>query len=251
MFISTKMGLMKSNKIYIGTSGWDYNHWKKDFYTKEMDKKDWFSHYSKNFNSVEINNTFYNMPEESSVLHWKENAPRNFTYAVKASRYITHMKKLKDPKEPVNNFLSVIRKLDEKLGIILFQLPHHWKFNKERLERFLHQLPNDFEYAFEFREKSWWNDNTYELLNKHNAAFCIYHMPDEEAPREITSDTIYIRLHGTRKKYSGSYSLQQLTGWKRWITNRLDKVNSVYVFFNNDEKAIAPQNALKLRNMFE
>jgi uncharacterized protein YecE (DUF72 family) len=118
------------------------------------------------------------------------------------------MKKLKEPKHSVKNFIEIVQQLGNKLGIILFQLPPHWKFNKERLRIFLNQLPSNYRYAFEFREQSWWNDETYELLNKHNAAFCIYDMPDKETPRKITSDTIYIRLHGINKKYSGSYSIQ-------------------------------------------
>jgi uncharacterized protein YecE (DUF72 family) len=133
---------------------------------------------------------------------------------------------------------------------VLFQLPPRWKFNRDRLKEFLDQLPENYKYVFEFRDNSWWNEKTYELLNKYNATLCIYHMPDEETPRKITSDTIYIRLHGTTGKYKGSYSPQQLTGWKRWIENRLEKVKSVYVFFNNDDKAYAAKNALKLKKMF-
>ena len=241
---------MKSKKIYIGTSGWDYKHWEKVFYPEDLNTKEWFNYYSKNFNSVEINNTFYNLPDKQIIKVWKNNAPENFVYAIKASRYITHMKKLKDPKKSVKNFFNTIRILENKIGIVLFQLPPYWKFNKERLKNFLNQLPSEFSYAFEFREHSWWNDDTYELLNKHNAAFCIYNMPEEETPRKVTSDTIYIRLHGTKQKYSGSYSPKEISGWKRWIENRIEKVKVVYVFFNNDDKGFAVQDALKLKKMF-
>jgi uncharacterized protein YecE (DUF72 family) len=240
---------MKSKKIYVGTSGWNYKHWEEVFYPAAIKKQDWFNYYSTKFNSVEINNTFYNLPKVQTIKAWKNNAPGNFIYAIKASRYITHMKKLKDPKEPVNNFLKIIKQLKSNLGVILFQLPPHWKFNRERLSGFLSQLPYNYKYVFEFRDQSWWNDETYELLNKHNVAFCIYNMPDEETPRKITSDTIYIRMHGPVKKYSGSYSSQQLSGWKRWIENRIEKVSSVYIFFNNDDRGYAAKDALKLQEM--
>lgn len=225
-------------------------NWAKVFYPEELNRDKWFDYYTMKFDSVEINNTFYNLPEKETIEEWEENAPGNFKYAVKASRYITHMKKLKDPEKPFKNFISTVCQLDSKLGIILFQLPPHWKFNRERLNEFLNHLPDTYKYVFEFRERSWRNDETYELLNQHNVAFCIYHMSDDETPREITSDTIYIRLHGTKKKYSGSYSSQQLTGWKRWIENRLEKVKSVYVFFNNDDKGYAAKNAFKLKQIF-
>ncbi|MEJ2105351.1 MAG: DUF72 domain-containing protein [Ignavibacteriaceae bacterium] len=118
---------MKSKKLFVGTSGWDYRHWKKVFYPEDLITKDWFNYYSKKFSSVEINNTFYHLPDKKTIKDWKNKAPENFSYAIKASRYITHMKKLKEPKHSVKNFIEIVQQLGNKLGIILFQLPPHWK----------------------------------------------------------------------------------------------------------------------------
>lgn len=191
--------------IHIGTSGWHYKHWEGVFYPEDINSKDYFEFYSIQFRTVEINNTFYQLPEKHEFRKWRKEAPKNFLFAVKANRYITHFKKLKDPKEPLNNFISHAKLLKSSLGPILFQLPPHWHKDPERLENFLNILPKDYKYAFEFRDKSWFDKDIKELLKKYSVGFCIYLMAGYSSPEWITSNLIYIRFHGSTGSYSGGY----------------------------------------------
>ena len=144
--------------IHIGCSGWNYRHWKGAFYPETMRSPQWFSFYSEHFDSVEINNTFYNLPDEEVFDQWRQQAPPGFRYAVKASRYLTHMKKLRDPVEPVERLITRARRLGPHLGPILYQLPPRWRSNSERLRGVLEILPRDLVHVFEFRDVSWYND---------------------------------------------------------------------------------------------
>ena len=181
---------------YIGTSGWHYDHWKGPFYPKDLSATGFLEHYAGLFPTAEINNSFYRLPEEKTLAGWRETTPKGFVFSVKASRYLTHMKKLKDPDEPLERLLDRVSALGDKLGSILFQLPPRWKINSERLESFLDVLPENHRYAFEFRDASWFDDEVYGLLTEYGASFCVYDLDGQTSPKEVTADFVYVRLHG-------------------------------------------------------
>jgi len=145
----------KKSRIHIGTSGWSYDHWVGPFYPDGLSGDEFLGHYAKSFRTVEINNSFYHMPEKKTLRRWARTVPDNFMFSLKASRYITHMKRLKDPRKPVSKFLKTAEALGDKLGPVLFQLPPKWRVNRERLESFLESLPGGHRYAFELRDPSW------------------------------------------------------------------------------------------------
>src|SRR5215204_2064727 len=177
---------LMSGKIHIGTSGWHYKHWIGSFYPTDISAKQMFAFYAKYFDTVEINNTFYRLPAPETFDAWRDNAPRSFHYAVKASRFITHMKKLKDPDTSIAKFFLAAEHLQEKLGPILFQLPPRWAFDAPRLAEFLEALPKQHRYVLEFRDKSWLVPQAFALLRKHNVAFCIHDLGRMQTPLEIT-----------------------------------------------------------------
>jgi uncharacterized protein YecE (DUF72 family) len=242
--------MMSEQTIYIGTSGWQYDHWQEPFYPEDLPKSRFLEFYAEHFQTVEINNSFYQLPSAETLTHWREATPPEFRFSVKASRYITHMKKLKDPAEPVSNFLKRVELLADKLGPILFQLPPNWHFNRERLSSFLEVLPGDFKYTFELRDPSWLNPDAYELLATHNAAFCIYEFNGRLSPKEITADFIYIRLHGPDGPYQGRYDISVLAGWAGALSTWSSQGRQIYCYFDNDQAGYAVQNALQLQQMF-
>jgi len=233
--------------IHIGTSGWHYDAWRGPFYPQDMTAEDFLGYYADRFQTVEINSTFYQLPEEGTFAQWHSTVPDGFVFAVKANQYITHMKKLKDPEEPVSNFLGRVDALRDKLGPVLFQLPPRWNFNKERLERFLQTLPDDLECAFEFRDESWFNEEAYSLLEKHNAAFCIYHLAGRLSPKRVTSDLVYLRLHGPGGPYQGQYSDEELGQWSKDLSQWAGEGREVFCYFDNDEAGYAAQDAQRLK----
>ncbi len=237
---------MRKESIFIGTSGWNYSHWKENFYPENVSQKNWLKFYSEKLNTVEINSSFYHLPKETTFEKWKTTFPKGFVFSVKASRYITHMKKLIDSQESVQLFLSRAKILGDKLGPVLFQLPPSLKFNNNTLEEFLRILPGKFKYTIEFRHQSWWNNETYELLRKNNIAFCIYELGKTISPKEITSDFTYLRLHGPGTKYKGNYNDEILQRWANYFFQW--QVKEIYCYFDNDEKGYAPKNAQTLRN---
>jgi len=205
--------------------------------------------YKDRLESVEINNSFYQLPEEKVLAEWRDTVPEGFVFAAKASRYITHMKKLKDPEEPVSNFIDRMSVLDDKLGPILFQLPPHWKLNAKRLQSFCEALPGGYRYAFEFRDPSWFEKAVYEILSDHDAAFCIYELSGTLAPRKVTADFVYVRLHGPEGAYEGDYNRQTLAGWAGAFSTWSRKSLDIYCYFDNDHKGYAARNALSLLRM--
>jgi len=231
----------------IGTSGWYYDHWCGRFYPDDWPKSKWFEYYARHFDTVEINNTFYHLPKEQTLQRWHKIAPKDFLYAVKANRYITHIKKLNDAAEPLERFFERVNLLKSRLGPILYQLPPSLQKDLDLLEAFIKLLPKRKTAVFEFRHKSWYEDDTYELLNKSGTCLCIHDMPGKESPRIVTGDIIYIRFHGTTGRYSGSYLKSQLQNWAKWLKEQAQKVSAIYVYFNNDEHAHAIKNAKQLR----
>src|SRR4051794_37782725 len=200
------------------------------------------------FDTLELNNTFYRLPTIAALEGWRDAVPDNFIFAVKASRFLTHNKKLKDPENALDNLLPRVETLAEKLGPVLFQLPPKWRINLERLEEFLAALPRKHRYAFEFREISWMKDPVLDLLRKYDAAFCIYQIAGYHSHLHVTTDFAYVRLHGpTASKYAGSYSDAQLEKWADWIEKQQQRLRTIYFYFDNDQAGYAAQNALALK----
>lgn len=240
---------MKTGRIFIGTSGWHYKHWKGTFYPENIKDDQQFAFYAEHFNTVEINNSFYKLPDAATFTNWKRSAPKGFVFAVKASRYLTHMVKLKASRESMQKLFTRVVKLNKTLGPILFQLPPRWKVNTDRLAQFLSELPSGHRYAFEFRDTSWYTDEVYRLLKKWNCAFCIYHLERHRSPLEITADFVYIRLHGPGNKYQGSYSTRALSTWAARCALWLKEKKDVFIYFDNDQAGYAAKNAIKLQEM--
>jgi uncharacterized protein YecE (DUF72 family) len=242
-------GFMKKGKIYIGTSGWHYKHSKGTFYPADIKDANRFAYYQKFFDTVELNNPFYHLPPAKTFAGWRKATPRNFIFSVKASRYITHMKKLKPGKKSINLFFSHADKLEKKLGPVLFQLPPGWNINAERFEKFLSSLPKEHRYTFEFRNHSWYEEKIYALLEKHKIAFCIYELAGHLSPIRITTNFIYIRLHGPGDKYQGSYTDRQLKEWAVKCSEWIKQGKDVYVYFDNDQLGYAAFNAIRLKKL--
>ena len=231
---------------YIGTSGWHYEHWRGKFYPTELPKSKWLGFYSGHFSTVELNNSFYRLPSENAFVNWRDSSPAGFTFTVKVSRFITHIKKLRNAEEPVENFLSRARLLETKLGPLLYQLPPNMKRNDEVLESFLSILPPGLSHVFEFRNQSWLNEEVFDILRRHGVGFCIYDMPDFTTPLVTTTDFSYIRFHGSTWMYGGCYSDEELKGWAERISNLTEGLSTAYIYFNNDAEAFAIRNARTL-----
>lgn len=230
--------------LCIGTSGYHYNHWKGVFYPENLPKDQWFSYYARQFDTVEINNTFYRLPEASTFDAWRHQAPKGFCYALKFSRYGSHIVRLKKPRATIRRFLERANRLGDFLGPILVQLPPNWKADPERLAAFLKAAPKDHRWAVEFRDPRWLCDEVFTILQSHKAALCIHDMIDDH-PRRITADWIYLRFHGDH--YSGSYTSQALKVQAKWIKQRLGDGKDIFAYFNNDAEGCAIRNAAELR----
>jgi uncharacterized protein YecE (DUF72 family) len=239
----------RNTKIWIGTSGWHYDHWRGPFYPSDMRADSMLAFYAERFPTVEINNSFYRLPSRETFAAWRRGSPKGFLFAVKGSRFITHMKKLKDPGPSSNKFFAQVTALEEKLGPILFQFHPRWRFNRERLAGFLETLPRAHRYAFELRDPDWWREEVYDLLHRRNVAVCLFHLAGVESPPVVTADFVYVRLHGPGAKYQGRYSEAALETWAgealRWQAEGRD----VYVYFDNDQAGYAAVDARRLTDL--
>lgn len=234
----------KRGALRIGTSGYQYDHWRRVFYPEEIPRKRWFHHYAQHFDTVEINNTFYHLPEVSTFVTWRQEAPVGFCYALKFSRYGSHLKRLKDPSEPIERFLARAEQLDTFLGPILVQHPPRWNVNAERLAAFLESVPKTHRWAIELRDPRWLCEEIFAILEEHHAALCIHDMIGDH-PRRITSDWVYLRFHGDH--YSGSYSHQFLSAEAQRIREYRSRGLDVFAYFNNDQNGYAVKNAVDLK----
>lgn len=247
---------MKSDKFRIGTSGWNYKHWSGIFYPHDLKQKDWLGHYCQFFDTVEINNTFYQLPKKEVFEKWRSSVPDTFLFIVKASRFITHMKKLKDPEVSAGNFLENVSGLGEKLGPVLFQLPPFWKINSQRLEEFLEYLTKqnivtNLRVAFELRNPTWAQEEIYALFRNYNVALCFADWPDLTINDPVTADLVYLRRHGPATLYASGYSNDQLKQDASHIKTWLSQGKEVFAYFNNDTGGYAIRDALNLRRMVE
>lgn len=235
----------------VGCSGWQYKHWRGDFYRDDLPQSRWFEHYATVFDTVEINNSFYRLPEASTFARWAFRAPARFVFAVKASRFLTHMKKLKDPEEPIERLFSRMRPLGRHLGPVLYQLPPGFKRDQHRFEAFLDALPKGVRHVVEFRDPSWYADDVLRALERHGAALCLHDMRGSATVRERVGPFVYVRFHGASGTYSGGYPDERLAGWAEWLAAERAQGHDVYAYFNNDVGGHAPRNAVTLRRFLE
>lgn len=235
--------------VFVGTSGWDYPQWSSVFYPQDLNESGYLGYAARVFSSLEVNTSFYRLPDKGTLRRWRETTPKGFVFSVKASRYITHMKKLKEADEALKTLLRRVGVLEDKLGPLLFQLPPGWRVNAERLRRFLGMLPDGLRSAFEFRDPSWFCDDVYEALGHQGAAFCIYDLDGRRSPTRRTADFVYLRLHGPDGPYKGRYTQSQLSGYAGAIHSWARTGSDVYCYFDNDESGYAAINAGELSEM--
>lgn len=230
---------------HIGTSGWTYDHWLGRFYPKEGHGESRLRQYARTFRTVEINASFYRMPTPKAMQAWLAETPNNFVFAAKTSRFITHMKRLRDPEVHIPIFFGRIAEMAPKLGPLLIQLPGNFRADLDRLGRFCDLLP-PHRYALELRHESWWTDEVWDFLRARGLAFCLFHLAGRETPQAITADFVYVRLHGPGAAYQGSYDDAALDRWQDLVEGWLAEGRDVYVYFDNDEKAYAAEDARRL-----
>lgn len=231
--------------IHIGTSGWVYPHWRGVFYPPDLPEPAWLGHYARHFAAVEVNRSFYRLPTREQFAAWRRETPAGFVFCVKASRFITHMKKLKDPQQTLPPLLEAVAGLEDRCGPLLFQLPPRWRADAPRLEAFLAVLPVGMQAAFELRDPSWHTPEVLGLLAAHGAAFCIYDLAGFQSPRALTAGFTYVRLHGPGAAYCGRYGRRALSEWADWLARQ--PLQAAYVFFDNDQAGFAVQDALELK----
>lgn len=246
---------MRKGSIHIGTSGWSYKHWKGLLYDVKMKPADYLPYYATLFDTTEINTSFYHLPRVATVEGWVHKVPEKFTFCPKISRYLTHMKKLHDPQEPLQRFFEVFEPMYDKLGPVLVQLPPSLRFNEEVAKAFFEELKANyrhFKFALEIRHTSWLEDTALQLMEKYNIALVISQSNGKFPFAElVTAKHIYYRFHGPRELYASSYSDEELAMYaekfKKWQTQG----HSVWAYFNNDIFGFAYQNALKLKELLK
>jgi len=236
-------------KYYVGCSGWHYEHWRGLYYPQDLPNAKWLSFYARQFHTVELNNTFYRLPSEKAFTTWRESTPDNFMFAVKVSRFITHIKRLRNVGPAVEAFLSRADFLGEKLGPLLYQVPPSMKRNDELLQSFLSSLPRRYQHVIEFRHESWIDEAVFDILRRHHVGLCVFDMPGFSCPLVATSDFAYVRFHGSEGLYSSCYSDAELSRWAERIARLSENVKASYIYFNNDAEAFAVRNAMTLRSL--
>ena len=237
------------SKIHVGCSGWVYKHWRGLFYPEGLPQKRWFERYAEEFDTVEINASFYRVPLETTFDGWREKAPDGFRYAVKVNRFITHLKKLAGVDDEVDRFVALARKLGDKLGPLLYQLPPSLHKEVPRLEAFVSRLPADLEHVVEFRHRSWYDEEALAALDRHGIGFVAHDLKGLISPRWASGRTAYVRFHGSGGRYSGRYTDDHLLGWADWCMEQSRRGRSVWCYFNNDIHGHAIHDAQTLKSM--
>lgn len=238
-----------AGQVRIGTSGWVYRHWRQIFYPAGLPQAAWFGFYARHFSTVEINNSFYRLPSEAAVDRWRNGAPNGFVYAVKANRYITHVKRLHDCAEAVERFLDRMRLLGPHLGPILYQLPPNWKPAPARLAAFADLLPDDLVHVFEFRDPRWFDDAIRKVLEQHKLAFCRHDHEGLSCPDWQTGRIAYLRYHGSKTTVDRGYSAHQLRQIASAVRDLSGPRRPIHVYFNNDANGCAVSNARDLSRL--
>ncbi len=238
-------------QYYIGTSGWHYDDWRGRFYPEKLAKAKWLEFYAQHFNTLELNNTFYHLPSENAFKNWYGSSPPDFTFALKISRYTTHIKRLKDCKEEIKKFISRAELLKEKLGPLLYQLPPGLHRDDDRLTDFLKILPRGLKHVIEFRHDSWFTDEVYDILRRYKVGFCVFDMPKLTSPIIATTDFTYVRFHGSESLYSSRYTDEEMADWAKKIKRLAKNLKFIYIYFNNDIAGYALENAATIRKFLE
>jgi uncharacterized protein YecE (DUF72 family) len=248
--LEDKRALLARARIQVGTSGWMYDSWRGPFYPPELAKKNWLNHYDSRFATSEINSSFYRTPSLEAVAGWRKQTGRDFVFAWKASKFITHWKRLNENCASSLDLLETrLKLLGPKLGPVLFQLPPNFSVNVERLESFLRMLSLRRKYAFEFRHPSWYCDEVFGVLKKRKVALCISDHHDAPSPWVVTAPHVYLRGHGPAGDYRDRYSARTLKQWAQRISVWSADNIEVFVYFDNDQKSAAPLDALRLIDM--
>jgi uncharacterized protein YecE (DUF72 family) len=229
--------------LHVGTSGWQYRDWKGTFYPGDLPQRRWLSHYAERFATVELNNSFYHLPDESSFERWRDETPDDLVVAVKMSRFLTHLKRLKDPAGPIALFLDRARHLGPKLGPVLLQLPPNMRAEPERLAAALDRFPTGVRVAVEPRNDSWFDDRVRAVLEDRGAALCLADTPHRRTPDWRTADWGFVRFHEGQATPHPCYGERALATWAERIASLWPAAADVYCFFNNDTHACAPRDA--------
>ena len=242
--------MLTMGRLFLGTSGYSYKHWKEVFYPPDLSQTRWLEFYCQHFDTVELNVTFYRLPNKQTFAGWYQRTPPQFLFAAKGSRFITHVKRLKDCREPLKAYRENAVGLAEKLGIVLWQLPPNLQFDRERLREFCQLLHDGYpekRHAFEFRHRSWLHDECYDILNAYGFALCIPVSPDYPRIEQVIASFSYIRFHNGEVLRNSCYTDEELRVWatkiKKWLKER-----DLYIYFNNDAFGFSIDNAKKLRD---
>ncbi len=246
----TEFSYSKATNYFIGTSGWTYDHWRGCFYPQELAKSRWFDFYAERFNAIEINATFYRTFQDQTYLKWKERAPQGFGYVLKAPKTITHRKLLRNVEQDIDSFCRSTALLEESFEMILLQIAPNQPYDLGLLRGVLSAFSDPSRVAVEFRNERWFNHEIEELLCSKGSAFCNVDSPQQKLTEFLTSERVYLRLHGRKSWYSSNYSSEDLRNIAN-LAQRLVKrgAKNVYIFFNNDFSGYAPANALSLQSM--
>jgi uncharacterized protein YecE (DUF72 family) len=234
--------------IWIGTSGWTYDGWRGAFYPRKLAKNDWLGWYGTQFCSAEVNGSFYRTPSLEAVREWRNQTPADFLFAWKASKFITHWKRLNEHTcgSSIDLMVTRLKALGQKTGPVLFQLPGNFEADRDRLARFLRLLPGRYRYAFEFRHASWYEKPVLDVLQDHDVSLCIADHHRAPAPWLVTARHVYVRGHGPDGRYRGNYPETVLRNWVRYIREWRRQGKTVFVYFDNDQKSAAPRDARRL-----
>ncbi|MCD6063403.1 MAG: hypothetical protein K0R82_1314 [Flavipsychrobacter sp.] len=245
---------MEDGKIYIGTSGWSYKDWRGVYYPERLPSKEWLAHYTGDFEVIEINSSFYRLPKIETVEKWTAAVPKDFKFCPKISRFLTHVKRLKEPEEPLQRFFGIFEPMKKKLGPVLVQLPPNLKFDYEVTEYFFKQLKKckTYDFALEVRHETWMDDHVLDLMAQYNVAFVISQsgvgFPYSEM---VTAKNIYVRFHGPKELYASLYSDAMLRKFAKKFKVWLKEGHDIWVFFNNDWYTYAIRNGLTLKKLME
>lgn len=237
-----------SARAWIGTSGFEYRHWADSFYAG-VPRQRWLEAYATVFDTVELNATFYRLPKPEAFTSWAARVPDGFRFAVKASRYLTHVKRLHEPAEPIERMWTRARRLQDRFGPVLYQLPPRWRPNLQRLETFLDALPKDHPQAIEIRDPRWYVPELRRCLADHGVALCLHDMVGSATDAEAAGPFVYVRFHGAGSRYGGRYPGQRLAAWADRIASWTADGLEVWAYFNNDIGGHAPRDAARLREM--
>jgi len=240
-------------RIHIGTSGWSYKHWRDIYYPPKLASSKWLPFYAQSFSSTEINGSFYRLPSQETVIKWMEQVPKNFVFCPKMSRYLTHMKKLNDPEEPLERFFGIFEPMKKRMGPVLIQLPPILKFNYDTADYFFSLLKKQYrayQFVVEIRHTTWLEEDSLILMTKYDIGFVISQSHNEFPYLEaITAKNIYVRFHGPKELYASPYTDEMLNDFAKKFRRWIKEGHTIWAYFNNDVYGYAIEDAKRLMKM--